>query len=134
MWCDALFTAMDATRKIVFGWLQGKNLNFGSDCSGADAAVTSAKIWSVSAGATVSNKMSSEAPGADGPMLYLLLNHAPTMLFCDVLARGHSGFDMITGMLQPVPSDLDFYSAGTMCTDFSNFNTLSPKLHLGFLL
>jgi hypothetical protein len=64
-------------------------------------------------------------------MLFMLLNHPPKIMFVDVLSRGHSGYCIIADRLVAVPADLDFYSAGTMCTGFSSLNTHNPERCLG---
>jgi hypothetical protein len=121
---------MDEARVRTFQSNSNMQLQFGSDCTGADSAFQAATMWAPRAGITPSNEFASEAPGANGPMLFQLLNHAPHILFEDVLIRGCSGFCLIAGKMVPAKS-VDFYSAGTMCTDFSSLNTANPKKHIG---
>ena len=132
-WLRCAVDAMCGMRKDNFKSLNSKTFNFGSDCTGADAAFTAAKIWCEAGGVCARNLMASEAPGATGPILFQLLNHAPERLFIDVLARAHSGFDLISNCVQKTPADLDLYAFGSMCTDFSSFNTMNPKKLLGQL-
>lgn len=132
LWLNAAIQAMDDKRKLTFQTLKGRHLCFGSDCTGADSAFSAAKIWALKAEATVSNEMCSEAPNAHGPTLLILLNHNPKRFYKDMLARGHSGFCLINNQRVQIPLDLEFYAAGTMCTDFSGLNTLNPKPFLSF--
>jgi len=127
MWVSAARKAMDGRRKAIFAKLKGKNLGIGSDCTGADASFSAARMWAPMGECTVSNEMASEAPNAEGPMLFQLLNHNPKILFKDQLARGFSGFDIVSNATVPIPMDLHIYSAGTVCVDFSSYNTLNPK-------
>ena len=122
---------MDEARAHIFQSMRGKRIQFGSDCTGADAAFQAATLWAPSACTIPINAFGSEAPGAHGPMLFQMLNHAPQILFEDVLLRSCSGFCLIAGKRVPAPV-VDLYSAGTMCTDFSSLNTANPKKHLGF--
>ena len=130
-WIDAAFAAMDSKRQHLFKCLLSRTINFGSDCSGADSAFQAAKIWGEFVGCTQINKMCSEDPKAVGPMLFILLNHPPERMFLDVLLRHYSGEDLMSDGRAPVPKDLDIYSAGTVCTDFSQLNTHKPKQRLG---
>jgi len=107
-----------------------KILKFGSDCTGADAAFHAAIPWTTHIQSTPVNEFASEAPGATGPMLFQLLNSPPKILFSDVLARGFSGPCIVSGRRVATPMDVDMYTAGTMCTDYSGFNTLNPKKNL----
>jgi hypothetical protein len=132
-WVRAYRQVMGTQRTNTFQKLHSRNVKFGSDCTGGDAAFVAAKIWCADCSCTCSNEMASEAPlpESNAPMLFMLLNHAPKVMFVDMLARGHSGYCILADRLVAVPRDLDIYSAGTMCTDFSNYNTMNPKECLG---
>jgi hypothetical protein len=136
-WADAAVGAMSPARTSIFNSIQARTITFGSDCSGADAAFTSAQMWCKLGGNIPSNEFCSEAPlhqGSQCPILFTSLNHPPKIMFIDMLMRAHSGFCFYSNGVVPVPKDLDFYSAGTMCTDFSGLNTLNPKQSLGCYL
>ena len=106
-----------------FNRITRRKLRLGSDCSGADAAFVAAQQWAN----FLANIMMSEAPDAHAEVLFGLLNHAPHYYLKDVTRRGFSGPCFISGQCARAPSDLDFYSAGTVCKDFSNANQLNPK-------
>ena len=129
-WMRCAIAAMSQQRLHIFRGLQSKQFNFGSDCTGSDSAFTAAKIWGKAAQTFQCNKMASEDPKQKGPQLFQLLNHAPERLYLDVLSRSHSGYCLIAKGPVPVPSGLDIYTAGTMCTDFSSLNTKKPKTQL----
>jgi hypothetical protein len=115
---------MDLQRIQTFQKLANKTIRVGSDCSGADAAFHAARQW---VPGDLSNDMMSEAPGAEGPILFSLLNSVPKTFYEDVLRRGFSGYCLINGQATASPRDLDMYSAGTVCTDFCSYNQLNPK-------
>ena len=92
---------------------------------------TAAGIWCAENQVTLVNEFMSEAPDATGPILYNLLNHMPKRIYLDVTRRGNSGYCLLADKLVATPKDLDIYSAGTMCTDYSMLNTLNPKKNLG---
>jgi len=121
---------MDSERRNTLQSLSNKELHFGSDCSGADAAFQAATMWTPYCQCTATNEMMSEAPDAEAPMLFGLLNHRPSRLFRDMLRRGFSGYDLISDSIIKAPLNLDYYTAGTMCTDFSSLNTVNPKQYL----
>lgn len=136
-WRAAALGAMNFTQRRQFQSISMRDIKFGSDCSGADAAFYAGTLWTAMGNNIPINEMCSEAPlrcGGAGPVLFLSLNHPPKCMFIDLLARGHSGYCLYANELVRVPSDLDFYSAGTMCTDFSKLNTLNPKKFLGHIL
>lgn len=118
---------MDEQRIETFKLLSDKNLRFGSDCSGADSAFHAASQWATEP----SNEMMSEAPDAEAPILFALLNTPPKCFYRDVFRRGFSGYCILNGQSTPTPTDLDMYSAGTVCCDFSSVNTLNPKEFTG---
>lgn len=126
-----MYNAMDSRRRSTLQQLHGKVVNFGSDCTGCDAMFTAGLIWCSFVQSHPINKFGSEAPDAIPPILYNLYNHSPEKFYIDVLARGHSGYDVLADRLVPVPRDLEFYSAGTMCTDYSSLNTTAAKACLG---
>jgi len=132
-WLQAAIAQMDKKRLSIFEGIRGKQFRFGSDCTGADAAFQAGSQWVEFQGGESENAFASEAPGATGPMLFQLLNHRPKKLFHDMLARGFSGPCLVAGGSVPTPTDIHMYSAGTMCNDFSGFNTLNPKENLGLL-
>ena len=133
-WLQAAIAQMDKERLSIFDGIQGKQFCFGSDCTGADAAYQAGSQWVEFQGGQPQNEFASEAPGALGPMLFQLLNHHPKKLFVDMLARGFSGPCLVAGERVPTPTGIHMYSAGTMCNDFSGFNTLNPKEYLGLQL
>ena len=123
-WLKACIQAMCAERCDNFNRITRRNgLRFGSDCSGADAAFVAAQQWAN----FPENVMMSEAPDADAEVLFALLNHPPHHYFKDVTRRGFSGPCFISGERARAPSDLDMYSAGTVCKDFSSANLVNPK-------
>jgi hypothetical protein len=124
----AAINSMSLDRILLFQSLANKTLKFGSDCSGADSAFHAARTW---VPGIAENEMMSEDPTAEGPILFGLLNGAPARYFKDLLARSFSGFCIIAGKHIPIPMDLDYYSAGTVCTDFSVCNSANPKEFLG---
>lgn len=131
IWIRAAVQAMSQERQANFHSNRSRNFKFGSDCTGGDAAFTAADVWGKYLQCVQINVFCSESPNVAGPWVYTLLNHMPLHFFWDVLMRGHSGFDVISGRLAEVPGDIDFYSAGTMCTDYSSLNTLAGKTRLG---
>ena len=134
LWLQAAIAQMDKERISIFAGIRGKQFRFGSDCTGADAAFQAGSQWVEFQGGEPENDFASEAPDASGPMLFQLLNHQPKKLFLDMLARGFSGPCLVAGDRVPIPTGIHMYSAGTMCNDFSGFNTLNPKEHLGLQL
>ena len=104
-------------------------IKFGSDCSGADSAFTSGSIWCKGCGIIPSNEMASEAPfhqGGQSPCQLMAMNHGPKFTFIDVMTRTMGAYELFSGRRVPVPRDLDFYSAGSVCVDFCNDN-IDPK-------
>ncbi len=83
-----------------------------------------AKVWVP--GVAV-NAMMSEDPSANGVILFGLLNCPPEKFYMDMLKRGFSGRCLINGEATAVPRNLDYYSAGTVCVDFCNYNHFNPK-------
>lgn len=125
----AAILEMNPIRLHRFRELYTKTIRFGSDCSGADAAGHAGKTW---VPGIFVNSMMSEAPKAYGPILFALLNNPPERFFMDLLSRGFSGPDLMNDFqLSKAPSNIEFYSSGSMCTDFSKFNTHNPKESLG---
>ena len=124
LWLQAAINSMDLSRIQTFQKLANKTIRIGSDCSGGDAAFHAAKEW---VPGLAENWMMSEAPNANGPILFGLLNNPPKKFFKDLLGRGFSGYCIMSGGRTPVPRDLDHYSAGTVCTDFCNYNHSNPK-------
>jgi len=122
---------MDDTRKQIFQRHAQKDIRFGSDCTGADASFQAAGEWVAHLNSNAVNEFASEAPDAYACMLLQLLNHQPKVLYSDVLVRGCSGYCVVAGRLVATPDGVEMYSAGTMCTDYSHFNTLNPKEQLG---
>ena len=124
-WLRACIQAMSMQRCDNFNRITTRldKLRFGSDCSGADSAFVAAQQWANSP----RNIMMSEAPDAHAEVLFGLLNHPPQHYFKDVTCRGFSGPCFTFEQYARAPFDLDFYSAGTVCKDFSNANHLNPK-------
>lgn len=133
-WLDKAIQCMDDVRKHTFQCHASKDIRFGSDCTGADSAFQAGGEWVEHLKSNAINEFASEAPDAYACMLLQLLNHQPKVLYSDVLARGTSGYCVVAGKLVPTPDGVDLYSAGTMCTDYSHFNTLNPKKQLGLPL
>ena len=90
--------------------------------------------WTSFLKATPVNEMMSEDPTAEAPILFSMINHSPSKMFSDVLARCFSGYDIVSGSRVRAPTDLAFYTVGTMCTDFSCYNLSNPKQYLGTIL
>ena len=119
----------------AFDWMHGFELEYGSDCSGADGPAHALKWLNVFTGIVLhivwkfSHVFASEDPGknGDGPRRFLRNNYDIEYMFSDACDREASGTCSNTDTRVPLPKT-EVYTAGSICKDASKENTMNPHI------